>query len=253
MPGTFGTTTRNALRWLKGASLVSDVDEGFQLLAEDCDTKLVSWWEDTLAKRPAAGQPNRFFKATDINVIFHDTGTIWEPVAPGMVEAVSTVSVEAKRGELVRMVTSGTTLTLPTPAVNGPVTVVCDPAAATGIKVTASSGSIFGQFITGVATVTLLPNQSCRFWPTGGNWFIVAGEPKREQVYVSKAFSKAEAEAGVEPSATRPAMVSFKEAFGTAPGLTVGGVNVASATSVFVPPGQKWKAQDANTAYTILL
>lgn len=83
MPGTFGTTTRNLLRYLKGTSLVSDIDEGFQALAEDVDTKMASYLQDTFAKRPAAGQPNRLFKATDTGALFHDTGTLWEPIYLG--------------------------------------------------------------------------------------------------------------------------------------------------------------------------
>lgn len=78
MPGTFGTTARNALRFLKGTSLVSDVDEGFEALANDVDTKMASYSQGTLAARPAAGQANRFYKATDTGTIYHDTGAAWE-------------------------------------------------------------------------------------------------------------------------------------------------------------------------------
>jgi hypothetical protein len=39
---TFNTTTRRALRWLTGSNLVSDIDAGFQALAEDVDAQLLT-------------------------------------------------------------------------------------------------------------------------------------------------------------------------------------------------------------------
>jgi hypothetical protein len=40
MAPTFTTTALNALRWLPGGNLLSDVDAGFQALAEDVDARL---------------------------------------------------------------------------------------------------------------------------------------------------------------------------------------------------------------------
>jgi hypothetical protein len=40
MAPTFTTTALNALRWLPGGNLISDVDAGFQALAEDVDARL---------------------------------------------------------------------------------------------------------------------------------------------------------------------------------------------------------------------
>jgi hypothetical protein len=78
MAGTFTTTTRFALRILKGSSLVSDIDEGFQRLAEDVDTKMLGFSEGTHAARPAAAYPNRLYFETDTKLLFRDTGAGWE-------------------------------------------------------------------------------------------------------------------------------------------------------------------------------
>lgn len=85
MAGTYTTTVRNALRALLGTSKVADIDEGFLRLAEDVDTKMASLWTDTFAKRPAAGQNNRFFKLTDEGkLLYHDNGTTYDQlIGPG--------------------------------------------------------------------------------------------------------------------------------------------------------------------------
>ena len=80
MPVTFGTTARNALRWLQGNNLVSDIDEGFKALASDVDTKMMSFWTGTLGGRPGAGQPNRLYYATDNGLLYYDTGTKWKEI-----------------------------------------------------------------------------------------------------------------------------------------------------------------------------
>lgn len=81
---TYAETTRNRLRALLGTNKVAEIDTGFLSLAEDVDSKMASYWQDTFAKRPAAGQPNRIFKATDTGLLYHDTGTVWEQIlGPG--------------------------------------------------------------------------------------------------------------------------------------------------------------------------
>lgn len=91
---TFGETAGIVLRWLKGANLVSDIDEGFKTLASDCALKLMGYSQDTEAKRPAAGVANRVFKATDTGHLFHDTGAAWEALLVGSKgEAELTISV----------------------------------------------------------------------------------------------------------------------------------------------------------------
>lgn len=84
----FGETTGLILRWLRGTNKVSDIDEGFKALAEDCAQKLMGYSQDTKAKRPAAGVANRIFKittGTEAGMLSYDSGTAWEPlVGPGI-------------------------------------------------------------------------------------------------------------------------------------------------------------------------
>lgn len=78
MAGNFAETTRWKLRRLLGSSKGSDIDEGFQRLAEDVDTKMVGLLVDTFAKRPAASIVNRLFRASDTGAYYLDTGTEWD-------------------------------------------------------------------------------------------------------------------------------------------------------------------------------
>lgn len=62
--------------------------------------------------------------------------------------------------------------------------------------------------------------------------------------------SKAEAEAGVESSATKMAAVTFKTAV---TGLEIGGIPVISAAVTYlIPPGQKWKGTTASEVAVLL-
>lgn len=79
----FGTTAGNVLRYLKGDNLVSDIDLGFQALAEDVASKMLGYSQDTFAKRPSAGTANRLFYATDTGVFYKDTGLAWYPIPLG--------------------------------------------------------------------------------------------------------------------------------------------------------------------------
>jgi hypothetical protein len=81
----FTTTTKWALRKLTGASLVNDIDAGFEALAEDIDAKLTPYDAGLLAARPTStsgspGKAGRTYRATDTGVIYLDTGTGWLPV-----------------------------------------------------------------------------------------------------------------------------------------------------------------------------
>lgn len=100
----FGTTTGNVLRYLRGTNLVSDIDEGFKVLAEDVAKKMMGFVEDTAAKRPAAGVLNRLFRASDTGVVSLDIGTgwgqLWPPIG-GTGSAWKTFSSEMGFGPLV--------------------------------------------------------------------------------------------------------------------------------------------------------
>jgi hypothetical protein len=165
-------------------------------------------------------------------------------------------------GEFALQEKSGETFTLPAVGTaNQFIGVYCGPTAAS-CKVTVSGVAfIYGDFISGVATITLTSLQHVWLYSNGSIWQIVAGEPKREQTYVFKEFTKAVAEAGVEPSATRPAMVNLACTSGSGGYvIVVGGKSAGIApqgtvgtASVYVPPGQKWTLAQQGWSYTLLL
>jgi hypothetical protein len=85
--------------------------------------------------------------------------------------------------------------------------------AANTLTVKTLTGSIiWGDFVNGAASVVLAQHQHLMLLSDGTNWYIGAGEPRLENTYsASKLYSKAEMEAGVEPSATRPSFVLHSE------------------------------------------
>lgn len=126
----------------------------------------------------------------------------------------------------------------------------------------------YGDFITGGTTLKLASGQHVILHrQSNAYWFIIAGEPKREQLYkqikVGAGFiiSKAEMEAGFAIPSTRPCLATIQatERAGTAAEFTVGGksagqLNVVDASgsesgsafgvpcTTYVPPGQLIKA-----------
>jgi hypothetical protein len=170
-----------------------------------------------------------------------------ENVAPPVVVRPAWVvgrtgSFTAQAGEVIEMAGSGT-VTCPATPPTGAIIEIFAGSSATVKIVAAGAYKFYGDFTNGATEVTLAPLQHVmlRFDGTGV-CEIWAGEPKREALYTTKVYSKAEAEAGVEPSAFRPAFVVFEGS--TAAALFIGGVQVTSgavAGSWLVPPGQKWK------------
>jgi hypothetical protein len=166
-----------------------------------------------------------------------------------------------KSGELAEQTKAGETFTLPVATTANRVIGVY---AAAACKVTTSGGAfIIGDFITAAsktATITLAEGQHVVLQSNGTNWIIVAGEPKREQVYASE-VARVRATA-YEASATRPTQVILsatgKEGFV----VNVGGVRVAiqgggntgaggqTVTTFLVPPGLKWEVEQAGVAST---
>jgi hypothetical protein len=177
----------------------------------------------------------------------------------GLAFTIQNGSYVAASGELVFQEKEGATVTLPGAVKNAIVGVF---AGASGVKVKAGSATIFGDFVEGAAEVVLQKSQHVTLQCNGTHWDIIAGEPKREQTYVAKEFTKAEAEAGVEPSPTRPAMVSLTCTTAKTGShiIVVGGQSAGVApyeeigtATVYVPPGQKWVMGQTVRAYTILL
>jgi microcystin-dependent protein len=78
----FTPTAKWALRKLTGSNAISDIDAGFDALAEDLDPKLTPSDHGLLVNRPVstAAQPGKYgrtYHADDHGVVFFDTGTSW--------------------------------------------------------------------------------------------------------------------------------------------------------------------------------
>lgn len=177
-------------------------------------------------------------------------------VAPMLALTKSSGVVEAHTGELLLM-EGGGTVTLPAAAVNT-VVGVFSKGGSTTVK-QHGADKIYGDFISAASTITLLENQHVILQSDGTNWFILAGESKREQtVTETGALTQGEAEAGIVPSTTRLAFVSVnisgKNGERLEANLESGGHLVAAqsvgAISAFKPeltlvtfvmPGQSWK------------
>jgi hypothetical protein len=229
-----GKTARRSLPYLEPTD-APKLHETGQLLAAALDND-VEGGQGTLAERPAAKLRGRVYTvqgdATAVNngILWWDTGATWVPISPGLVVALHAASFTAAPGERVIATANGITVTLPTPTANAVIEVWYAESSGQ-VTVTASSGAIAGDFVSG-SSLKLTANQHVCLVGDGTFWRIVAGEPKREQAWSAlKSFTKAEAEAGQEVSATRPGYVLFKAAGGT-PGLEIGGVKVEAIAGV---------------------
>jgi hypothetical protein len=121
------------------------------------------------------------------------------------------------------------------------------------VTITSQTANVIqGDFITDATSIVLTIRQHVRLQSDSSKWYIIAGEPLREAKYAAKkAYTKAEAETGFTPSATRPAMVNFSATPGT---LTIGGVEVTNNESGwYVPPGQAVKWTEARSVSMLLL
>lgn len=87
---TFTDTAKYALSWLTGSNLISDIDLGFQTLAEDVDANMAGYAEGTFAGKPAAGKTGRIYRCTDTGQWLADTGAAWVDLnaAPALVTSL---------------------------------------------------------------------------------------------------------------------------------------------------------------------
>lgn len=169
----------------------------------------------------------------------------------GLTIRTSTISTTAANGELIEMLTNaGNTVTLPSPTTVGLTVGIVTPLVSSKLKT--PSGLIIGDGFS-AATLTFAAGQHATVIADGANYFIIAGEPKREQVYSGFTLhTKVEMEAGVEISASRPAMASVRVegAWSGTESVSVGGKAAAivakaeagsnpTTVTVYVPPGQK--------------
>lgn len=97
---TFTTTAKHALRWLTGGNIISDIDAGFQALAEDLDAIIATADSGVLASRPTStggtpGKRGRWYYATDTAQLFFDYGTGWLDVLtrPTVVQTMPTLNL----------------------------------------------------------------------------------------------------------------------------------------------------------------
>jgi hypothetical protein len=147
----------------------------------------------------------------------------------GLTANVQNGSFVASSGELVVQEKEGASVTLPAAVANRVVGVA---AGANGVKVKATGSTIFGDFIEAAPEITLQKSQHVLLQCVSTNWFITAGEPKREEARTTGTLTTGTLEgAGFEPSALRPALTIMTVTFQTGKvgraTLTVGGVTVA--------------------------
>jgi len=183
------------------------------------------------------------------------------PPAPTILREEGVIAI--KNGESIQVQKNGATVSLPASTANGSVLIWCWAEGTGSCKVKTTGGAkIYGDFVSAVEEVALETGQHLLLHNNGVNWIIVAGEAKREQTYTEKTFTKAEAEAGVEPSASRSAWViagpSSAGEFGAGNGPRVEGKllpnsSVVKSIGFYVPPGQKWTAKVETTTSTLLL
>jgi hypothetical protein len=171
-------------------------------------------------------------------------------------------SVTAEPGEVCLM-TASATVGLAFAPLNYIVGAICAEGTTT-VKTEGGGAKIFGDFLAeaGVTEVKLTKGQHCIFLADGSNWHIIAGEPKREQLYtaLTKVFNMVGPEAYEhEYSPTRPTWVrvKLKSSAGTENAVTVevGGIvtdelGIAASTAVLfpilVPAGQKLKIENGS-------
>jgi hypothetical protein len=255
-----GKTARRALKYL----LTTDPPElhaNYEQLANQLDND-VEGGQGKLSERTTAKLRGRLFVVAGDTAllngsVYWDSGTEWvllNPKGAPPSVSVSAVSMEAKSGELIEA-TAAITVTLPALATG----IVVDLfATVNGVNLKAAGGTlIYGDFMNAAGQITLAANQHVRVVGTPTAWLITAGEPKREQAYTTKTYTKAEAEAGVEPSASRDAFVTIYHSEATANKIEVGVITVAEMTqsntwSGFVPAGAKWKANREVRVTTLL-
>lgn len=179
-------------------------------------------------------------------------------VAPAI--AASAVSVTATARGIVQA-TAAITVTSPAAATGAVFTVLANGHAVT---VKAASGKIYGDFIEGATEVKLVGYQHVILVSDGTNWFIIAGEPKREATYGTQVSRTSNTE--YEPSATRPTEVIVSAAQGftgtnlncivwcggkvvgaiTCEGVKTGEQKPSGCCTFVVNPGEKWKAVTAS-------
>jgi hypothetical protein len=162
-------------------------------------------------------------------------------------------SLEGVSEKLYFMEKNGSTLTLPAPTANRIIGVFGN--APSGMKVSTSTGLIYGDFVEGAKTVTIPFLYHCRFVANGEAWVIDSGVPKLESIYSFALFTKTGAEAGTTPSTTRPSFVTVAAKTGTVEVEYAGGGTEVGVPAIgfYLPAGRLWKANGECYVSTLLL
>jgi hypothetical protein len=257
-----GRTARRLLQFWKPGDAPT-ISAWSEALAGQLDND-VEGGQGTLAARPAAALRGRIWvvqgdaTAANNGVVWWDTGSTWIAIGATPLPPVTrTGSFTAQVGEAIIINPTAGSIALPN--ASGLIEIFNFTSGDVTITAFAGGGGIKGDFLGTGATMTikLSVGQHLRLLLEGTQAYVIAGEPKREQTYAAKTFTKAEAEAGVEPSATRPATVAVagltEAEFVTVGGATAGMFTITASATVFVPPGAKWKTKTSVTAWTILL
>lgn len=227
MPLNYAESIRHKLRALTGKNPGHEIGTGFLTLAEDIDKYLL--------------------------------GTVTRGT-----------NVIATSGELVKA-TAEITVKTPTASLDVVFGVLANGHA---VAVEATSGVIYGYSTAGVAEALVIGHQYMVLQSDGTNWYLIGGLPAEsvtgraivggkalvatETSYSTKAYSKVEAEAGVEPSSLSLAFVVLSNTSGLSTSIFVGGETLGSLptgqmTGFLVQPGQKWSSSVAVKATTLLI
>ncbi len=203
--------------------------------------------------------------------------TLLNKAAAGLILTKQAGSTTGTSGNLYLMETNATTLTLPAATSGRQVGVICKNAIEK-VEMKATGVKIFGDFLAaaGVETIILRENQHVIVEADGTNWWIIAGEPARTQLFATTTLTTAEAEGGANPSKVRPALVnvvavgkvntaisgSWKvgaSVAGEFSSAAIAGAATKASTSLWVNPNLGWKLTAAATgvetvsAFTLLL
>jgi hypothetical protein len=134
------------------------------------------------------------------------------------------------------------TATLPAVAAEARVEILSNLTSDIIVK-TAGTAKVLGDYVPeGATEVRLSARQHVTLVSDGTNWFIVAGEPKREQTYNAITHVGTTA---TTPSTTRPAIVTMQVPFGEA--------STKETFTFYVPPGQAFQQHGVNGGSTITI
>lgn len=180
-----------------------------------------------------------------------------ERIAKLMGEKWATIKAYAgpgtlKTGELALQGKSGETFTLPAAGTANQLIGIANTTSSGNCKVTTSGGAtIYGDFVINQATITLVGYQHVTLQSDGTNWLIVAGEPKREQVYSTKSYTQAEWAAGIVFSTARPVQVIPGASVAV---VSIGGASINLTLPAFeVPAGQSVIATTSGSVTVAML